>query len=177
MMPRIEAARVAVLGIAGSGANAVVAGTGAIGLSQQLSQTHSFLYLDLPIWIFFIGVVVLALLGSFASLYTDVMNDARLTASQMAVNLTLGFFSGVIGAFIILPAITAKPPIQIMLITSVSLSFVGTVMIRNIGDLARSPELAHIIKTLLLERIQAIFMLIFDRIEAFISFVLGGRKK
>lgn len=177
MTHRIETARVAVLSVAGGGANAVVASSGAIGISQQLNQTHSFLYLDLPIWIFFIGTIFLALIGSLFSLYTDVMSNAKLTAPQMAANLALGFIVGIIGAFVILPAITTKFPIQVMLVTSLSLSFVGSLLIVNIGGFVRSPELRVAIKDVVTTALAAIKNLIIERVDLFIQLLFGGRKK
>lgn len=177
MTHRIDTAKIAMLNIAGGGANAIVAGSGAIGITQQLNQTHSFLYLDLPIWIFFVGTIILALIGSLGSLYTDVMSNSKLSATQMTVNLALGFLTGVIGAFIILPAITARPPIQIMLVTSLSLSFVGTVMIKNIGDIARSGELWAAVKDIFIAMLEPIKAIVINKFDLLMQLFFGGRNK
>lgn len=165
MSQKIEAART-VASITGSAATYVATGTSAAGLAHQLNQTHPFLYLDLPIWIFFVGAFMLAIVGSFGSLYIDTMREANLSYTQKFVNLSLGFMTGLIGAFIILPAFTAAPPMPLLLLTSLVMSFVGTVAIRNIGELVRSEELWDAAKVILTERLQTL-----------VSLVFGGRKK
>ena len=73
MPHRIEAAKATVTSLAGNGANLVAVASAATGLTQQLNQTHPFLYLDLPIWLFFAAAVILSMMGSLVSLFVDLM--------------------------------------------------------------------------------------------------------
>lgn len=166
MTHSIEAARLSIASITGGSATYVAAATSAAGLSNQLNQTHLFLYLQLPIWIFFVGAFMLAIVGSFGSLYIDTMREADLSYAQKIVNLSLGFMTGLVGAFVILPALTAAPKMPLLLLTSLVMSFVGTVIVRNIGELVRSDELWDAVKGLLIERLKTL-----------VSLVFGGRKK
>lgn len=170
MTHRIEAAKMAVASIAQGGAHVFLTVVGAAGLNSQLNQTHNFLYLDLPIWIFFVLAIILSLAGSFFSLLTDLMNDPSLTFGQKIINLTLGFSVGVISTFVVLPTITTKPPVQILLITALIMSFVGAILVKNIGDFVRNPELWLAVRTVLKN-------LILERLESFVSLIFGGRKK
>jgi hypothetical protein len=177
MTQPIEAAtKITVTTIAGNGAHYLAVASSAAGLSQQLNQTHNFLYLDLPVWVFFSFALVLAAIGSLGSLYTDVMKQTDITGAQMAANLVLGFFAGVIGAFVILPAITT-PPISIVLVTALILSFIGTVLIKNMGDLVRSVELWDAIRDILREQLPAIKALLKERFQALLTLIFGGRHK
>ena len=170
MPNRIEAAKVAVTTIAGGGANIIAVTTTAVGLTQQLNQTHHFLYLDLPIWMFFAAAFILAIIGSLISLTIDLMSVPPLSPARLAFNLLLGFCTGIVGAFVVLPALTTKPTMPLLLLTALCMSFLGTVIIRNIGELLRSAELWQAAKIILKD-----FLL--DRLELFLALFGGGRKK
>lgn len=163
MPNRIEAARVALTTIGGSGANLIAIATTTVGMTQQLNQTHNFLYLDIPIWMFFTAAFILAFIGSLLSLFIDLMNVPPLSLARLAFNLLLGFFTGIVGAFVILPAFTTDPTMPLLLLTALCMSFLGTVLVRNIGELLRSAELWQeakiIIKDFLLERLQLVLAL------------------
>jgi len=170
----IDAAKVTIVSIVGHGANYMAVATSAAGISQQFSQTHSFLYLDLPLWVFFVATLVLAAIGSLASLYTDVMQDGDMTAGMMAVNLVLGFVAGNVGAFILLPVFTENPPMPLVLLTALIMSFIGTVIIKNIGEIVRSAEMSQALKSLFIEVVTVVKDLIVGRIKAVFALFFGG---
>lgn len=181
MNHRIEAVRVASTSIIGGGANYIAVASAASGLAQQLNQTHSFLYLDLPIWLFFAAAMVLAMIGSLVSLFIDLMATPPLSPARLAVNLILGFLCGVVGAFVVLPSFTANPPMPLLLLTALCMSFLGTVIVRNIGELLRSAELWQSIKTLLKELIIELLEffkdVVLERLKLLAAVFFGGRNK
>lgn len=177
MPHRIETAKLAAISVAGGSANLIAVTTAATGLTQQLNQTHQFLYLDLPIWIFFAGAFVLSIIGSVISLYIDVMNQTPMTRSQLVINLTMGFLIGVLGAFVVLPALAAEPPMPIILLTALFMSVLGTVLIRNIGEILRSAELWQAVKDIVMSALAAVKEVAIERMDLFIQLIFGGRKK
>ena len=157
-------AKITTANIVGGGANLVAVATSAAGLNEQLSHTMPFLYLDLPLWFFFLLTFLLSVIGSFGSLFVDRMNDTGLKTSQKASNMTVGVLMGLVGAFVILPSITGgEPEMSVMLLTGLAMSFLGTILVRNIGDLARSDELTRAVKSFLL-----------SRAKSFLALFLGG---
>ncbi|WP_352309106.1 hypothetical protein [Psychrobacter sp. W2-37-MNA-CIBAN-0211] len=162
MNNHIVAAKITTANIVGGGANLIAVTTSAAGLNEQLSHTLPFLYLDLPLWFFFFLTFVLSVIGSFGSLFVDRMKDTGLTASQKISNMTVGIVTGLVGAFIILPSITGgEPEMSVMLLTGLAMSFLGTILVRNIGDLARSDELTKAVKSVLLSRAKSFLALFF----------------
>lgn len=170
MNHRFDVVKMTTTSIAGGGANYIAVASAAGGLAQQLNQTHPFLYLDLPIWMFFAAAMTLAMIGSLASLLIDLMAQPPLSAIHLALNLILGFMTGIVGAFVLLPAFTAKPTMPLLLLTALSMSFLGTVIIRNIGELVRSTELWQSIK-------ETLKGAILERVDLVVQLVFGGRKK
>lgn len=181
MTHRIEAARMTATSIVGGGANYIAVGSAASGLAHQLNQTHPFLYLDLPIWLFFAAALVLAMIGSIASLFVDLMTTPELSPAQLSINLILGFLTGTIGAFVVLPAVTSSPTMPLLLLTALAMSFLGTVLVRNIGDLLRSADLWHGIKTLtkdaIIEALEFLKNLAIERFKLLLAVFFGGHKK
>lgn len=181
MNDRLEAARLTVTAVAGGSANYVAVATSAVGLTQQLNQTHPFLYLDLPIWLFFAGALVLAMIGSLASLFIDLMAQPPLSPMRLVINLALGFFTGIVGAFVLLPAFTASPTMPLLLLTALSMSFLGTVIVRNIGEVLRSAELWQSIKSVLsdsvIEALQFFKDVLMERLKLLAAVFFGGHKK
>ena len=170
MPNKFEAAKITVTSIAGGGANFIAVVSTAAGLTQQLNQTHHFLYLDLPIWIFFAAAFILAFIGSLLSLLIDLMSVPPLSTGRLIFNLILGFCVGIVGAFVLLPAFTTKPTMPLLLLTALCMSFLGTVIVRNIGELLRSAELWQAVKIIIKD-----FLL--DRLELVLALFGGGRKK
>lgn len=177
MPNRIEAARLTIVNIAGGSANYIVVATSAVGLTQQLNQPHEFLYLQLPLWMFFLATLALSLIGSLGSLYIDAIRESNLSFGQKIINLGLGFLVGIIGAFLILPALVAKPPVLVILLTALTMSFIGVVLVRNIGDLVRSQELWNAAKEVCKEVLVFLKDLLIERIKIFVSLFVGGRDK
>jgi hypothetical protein len=177
MQNNIQVARVALTNVVGDGANYVVAASAAAGLSGQLNQTHHFLYLDLPIWLFFAVALVLSAIGSLGSLYIDMMSETKFSYAQITVNLILGFITGIIGAFIILPAVTANPPIPLILITALIMSLIGTVLVKNLGDLIRSAGLWQAIKEIAMEALVVVKNLVIERLKLLLAVFFGGGSK
>ena len=181
MTHRIEAARFTATSILGGGANYIAVASAASGLAQQLNQTHPFLYLDLPIWIFFAGALVLAMIGSIASLFIDMLATPPLSPFRLGVNLMLGFFTGIVGAFVVLPSFTSSPTMPLLLLTALSMSFLGTVVVRNIGEILRSAELWRSIKALLsdsvIEALQFFKDVLMERLKLLAAVFFGGHKK
>ena len=181
MTHRIEAARMTATSIIGGGANYIAVGSAASGLAHQLNQTHPFLYLDLPIWLFFAGALLLAMIGSFIALFIDLMATPPLSAARLAINLMLGFLTGLVGAFVVLPSVTATPPMPLFLLTALAMSFLGTVLVRNIGELLRSAELWNAIKALLkdgiIEALAFLRNLVIERLKLLFAVFFGGHNK
>lgn len=181
MPHRIEAAKMTAISLAGSGANYVAVASAASGLTQQLNQTHPFLYLDLPIWLFFAAAVILSMMGSLVSLFIDLMATPPPSVARLAINLILGFLIGIIGAFVILPSVTAAPPMPLLLLTALSMSLLGTVIIRNIGEVLRSAELWQSIKTIIkdviIEALEVAKKIAIERWKLFLALIFGGHSK
>lgn len=137
----------------------------AVGITEQLSQPHHFMHLNLPLWMFFLGVFLLSFVGSVASLFTDTM---ELSNGKKISNLIMGFMTGVLGAFVLLPAITDDPSVDIMLVTALIMAFSGTVLLHIFGTFLRSDttksgvtqaivEFASVIKDRIILAIKALF--------------------
>ena len=164
MSSHLLAAKITTANIVGGGANLVAVATSAAGLNEQLNVSMPFLYLDLPLWFFFLLTFLLSIIGAFGSLLVDRMADTGLTNSQKVGNMTVGILTGLVGAFIILPSITGgEPEMSVMLLTGLAMSFLGTILIRNIGDLARSDELWAEAKAISISRLKHL-----------VAFFIGG---
>lgn len=157
-------AKITTANIVGGGANLVAVATSAAGLNEQLSHTYPFLYLNLPLWFFFLLTFLLSVVGAFGSLFVDRMAETGLSVTQKLSNFIVGVVTGLVGAFIILPSITGgEPEMSVMLLTALAMSFLGTILIRNIGDLARSAELWDEVKSISISRIKHL-----------VAFFIGG---
>ena len=102
MQHNIDTAKLTIGLIASSVASIFSASASAVAITDQLNQTHTFLYLNLPIWVFFFAVLLLSMLGSAASLLTDIYTsdmEQRPSVLQQIFHLAGGFFSGIVGAF------------------------------------------------------------------------------
>lgn len=114
-----------------------IMGAGSATLAYQASQMHSFLHMSLPLWWFFLAVVVLSLFGSLASLLTDTMLTS---IRRKTMNFVMGFCFGLLSAFIILPSLSSNPSVGLMMMTALVFSFSGTVLLHNFGKIIRSDE-------------------------------------
>lgn len=181
MNHRFDVVKMTTTSIVGGGANYIAVASAAGGLAQQLNQTHAFLYLDLPIWMFFAAAMILAMTGSLASLLIDLMAQPPLSTAHLALNLILGFMTGIVGAFVLLPVFTAKPTMPLLLLTALSMSFLGTVLVRNIGELLRSTEIWQSIKTtlkeIILESMVILKDVVVERFKLLLAVFFGGPKR
>ena len=93
----------------------------------------------------------------------------------------LGFFTGIVGAFVVLPSFTSSPTMPLLLLTALSMSFLGTVVVRNIGEILRSAELWRSIKALLsdsvIEALQFFKDVLMERQKLLAAVFFGGHKK
>ncbi|WP_230657768.1 hypothetical protein [Psychrobacter sp. I-STPA10] len=135
-----------------------------LSIGEQLNQPHEFLYLNLPIWYFFVAVFLLSAIGSLVAFFTDTLSekDQKYQSSngRKIGNLFIGFITGIIGTFVVLPAFTAHPPVGIMLITSLVVSFAGSVLIHNLSELKRDDELQTSVRKLIVKRLVSIINLL-----------------
>ncbi|WP_296405031.1 hypothetical protein [Psychrobacter sp.] len=158
MQHKIEAAKMTVGLIIGSSVSMLSASGSAIALTEQLNAPHKFLYLNLPMWMFFSAIFALSIIGSVASLFTDIYKDngfKTLPISHQILHFIGGFLSGIIGAFVLLPAFTQtqSPPLEIMMVTALALSSSGVVLLNNWGELKRDEKLQQSVRQLIISRI------------------------
>ncbi|MCC3344500.1 hypothetical protein [Psychrobacter sanguinis] len=161
MQHNIDAAKMTLGLILSSTASMVGASASAVAITDQLSQTRPFLYLNLPIWVFFCAVLLLSMIGAIASLFTDIYankDSLRPPVTHQLLHIFGGFISGIVGAFVVLPAVTSaeNPSIEVMLVTALVLSFSGVVLINNLGDVKRDKALQQSIRKLLVARLSLI---------------------
>lgn len=140
-----------------------------LSLQEQLNQTQPFLHLQLPIWIFYSATAILAVVGAIASLYTDTMQTSIVGRLK---NIFMGFLVGLVSAFVILPVATTKPSVELMMFTSLVLSFSGTVLLHIVGAAMRSTEANNGISATIFE----IASVVKDRLLAAFRALFGGDK-
>lgn len=116
-----------------------VAGAAFGGVAHQMGQTHLFLHMNLPLWWFFLAVVVLSIFGSAASLLTDAMQTG---IKHKFINFLLGFGIGLLSAFVVLPSLSSTPSVGLMMLTALVFSFSGTVLLHNLSRILRSDAFA-----------------------------------
>lgn len=158
MPQNIAAAKTTLALLASSSASLVGAATSAVAISEQLNKQQDFLYLSLPIWFFFVGVFVLSAIGAIGAFFTDTLsNDGSKTSlSRRIGNLIVGFISGVIGAFVVLPSFTTHPPMPLLWITALVMSFSGSVLIHNLAKVKQDEELQASVRRLVVRRVTGI---------------------
>ena len=178
MSHKVATAKIALANIVGNGANVAAVGVGGEVFARELGQTHLFLYLNLPIWVFFALTVVLAAVGSVASLYVDVMKEAQLSYSQKFMNLAMGFLAGLVGAFVVLPTFVPNPTMAVLMLTGLCASFAGVLLIFNIGEFLRSAELWAGLKKILTDfTLQGAKTLVMGRLRLLAAWILKGDDK
>ena len=138
-------------------------------LLAQLNTLYPFLYLSLPLWYFFILMLLVATLGSFFALLTDVVEDEPNTLKKLA----LAFGLGVTTSFIILPSIIAAPSMGTLLLTSLVASFSGSIILIVLAQVLRDKTLQIAIKTSISKSI----LYGFSKLEGLIDYLTGGPKK
>lgn len=153
MPQNIAAAKVTIGLMAGSSASIVGAGASAFALTDQLNKGQDFMHMSLPLWFFLAGVLVISALGAIAAFFTDIYMDAKtgITTSypRRVGNALVGFMSGLVGTFVVLPAFTTSPPMAILWVTALVMSFAGSVLVKNAAELKRDEDLQRSVRGLL----------------------------
>lgn len=149
-----------------------LAGTTTAGSSlsvlQQLSVLYPFLYLQLPLYIFFILIAVMCLLGSLAALLTDVMDSEPNSFKKVS----LAFGTGLVSAFVVLPSLVAAPSMGTLLLTALGASFSGTVLVFIFAQVLKDKTLQTTIK----DSISKSIIYGFSKLSKFIDALAGGKK-
>lgn len=144
----------------------------AMSLGVQLNQQHEFMHLYLPLWYFYVAMIVLSFAGAFLSLATDTLRDKGSTMGKVITATTVGL----IVSFILLPAVTAQPSPVVMLVTAVGGGFSGTVLLYLAARLINNQSLQDSVIDLLSTRIVTILDILTGRIVDFITRLFGGPK-
>ncbi len=147
----LETAKMLTLSTAATAASAASFG-------MQLNQPYAFFYLQLPLWFFYIAMIVLAFVGAFLALMTDYMQARGTSSGKFFTALSVGL----IMSFIILPTFIDEPSIGLMLTTALFGSLSGTILLYMVGRLLNDDELLDEVYTLLKSRLLG-FLRLFGR--------------
>jgi len=120
----------------------------AAGISAQLGQKHAFFYLQLPLWLFFIAMVVLTFLGAFIALTTDYMRARGTTASKFTTAIVVGL----VISFVVLPTLITEPSAGLMMVTAFFGGLSGTILTYVSMRLLNNKELQDAVVTLIVQR-------------------------
>ena len=149
-----------------------LAGTATVGSSlgilQQLNVLYPFLYLQLPLYIFFIMKIVMCLLGSLAALLTDVID----TEPSSFKKVVLAFGTGLVSTFVILPSIITAPSMGTLMLTALGASFSGTVLVFILAQVLKDKTLQTTIKNSISKSV----IYGFSKLDKFIDFLSGNKK-
>lgn len=149
-----ETAKLLMLSAAGTAASVA-------SFSIQLNQPYAFFYLQLPLWFFYIAMVILAFVGAFFALMTDYMQARGTKVGKFFTALSVGL----IMSFIVLPTFISEPSIGLMLITALFGSLSGTILLYMVGRLFSDEEL-----------LDAVYDLLKSRLISFIGIFGRGKK-
>lgn len=142
--------------------------SGSLTLTQQLNVLYPFLYLQLPLYIFFILIIIAALIGSLAALLTDVMEEEASSFKKVLFAFSIGLTS----SFIILPSLVSVPSMGILLLTALGTSFSGTILIYILAQVIKDKNIQSAIKN----SISKTILYVFNKAESFIDYFLGNKK-
>lgn len=151
-----------------SGAGAGVATGSSLSLIQQLNVLYPFLYLYLPLWGFFVLIIVVCLVGATGALLTDVMESEKNSFKKVG----LAFGTGLVSAFIILPSLVSAPTMGTLLLTALGASFSGTILVFILAQVLKDQTLQSAIKNSISKSI----LYAFSKVESFIDFLSGSKK-
>lgn len=150
-----------------------VSGATSIGVTPsllaQLNTLYPFLYLSLPLWYFFVAVLIVCLIGSVGALLTDVMENEPNTFKKLG----LAFGTGVVSAFVILPSLVAAPSMGTLMLTALGASFSGTILVYIFAQVLKDKTLQTAIKN----SIGKTILYGFSKFEGLIDYLTGGNKK
>lgn len=136
-----KTAQLLTLSVAGTAASAA-------GISAQLGQTHAFFYLQLPLWLFFIAMIVLTFAGAFLSLTTDYMRSRGTYWGKFGTALTVGL----VVSFVVLPTIIREPSVGLMMVTAFFGGLSGTILTYVCMRLLSNKELQDAVIDLIVQR-------------------------
>lgn len=142
--------------------------TASVSILEQLNVLYPFLYLQLPLYVFFILVVIMCLLGSLAALLTDVVD----TEPSSFKKVVLAFGTGLVSAFVVLPSLVVAPSMGTLLLTALGASFSGTVLVFILAQVLKDKTLQKTIRNSISKSI----IYGFNKIDKFIDFLSGGKK-
>lgn len=137
----LESAKLLTLSTAGTAASAA-------GISAQLSQTHAFFYLQLPLWFFYIAMIVLAFAGAFLSLTTDYMRSRGTFWGKFGTAIVVGL----VISFVVLPTLITEPSAGLMMITAFGGGLSGTILTYVTMRLLNNKELLDAVIDLIVQR-------------------------
>ena len=142
-----------------------------MSLAQQLSVLYPFLYLQLPLYVFFILIALAALLGATAAILTDVMENEKNNFKKVA----FAFGTGLTSSFIILPSIITAPSMGILILTALGTSFSGTILIYILAQVIKDKSIQTGIKN----SIGKTILYGIGKLESLLDFLIGtkGGKK
>ena len=125
------------IGTAVSVAGAVSATVENKDVWAQLNETHMYLGLNVPLWWLYALIIILPFIGAFWSLTTDTLKGKGSVTGKLLTAATVGL----VGAFIIVPAVTESPNIIVMMVVSLFGSYAGTVLLLLLGRLLNNQAL------------------------------------
>lgn len=137
----LEAAKLLTLSTAGTAASAA-------GISAQLGQTHAFFYLQLPLWFFYIAMIVLAFAGAFLSLTTDYMRSRGTACGKFGTAMIVGL----VISFVVLPTLITEPSAGLMMVTAFFGGLSGTILTYVAMRLLNNKELQDAVIDLIVQR-------------------------
>lgn len=149
------------------------AAASAVGLGAQLNQTYAFLYLQLPLWYFYVAMVILSFLGSFWALFTDTV-QAR---GNPYLKTLVAFTVGIVSSFIILPMFSAQPPVEVMLGMALAGSFSGTVLLFLVADVINDEELRREVLVVLKTGVIEVVKVVASRVMSVVNAIFKGGGK
>ena len=162
-----QTAKLLTLSAAGTAASAA-------SISAQLGQTHNFFYLQLPLWLFFIAMIVLTFAGAFLSLTTDYMRTRGTTLSKLTTAVVVALFV----SFIVLPTIITEPSVGLMMVTAFFGGLSGTILTYVFMRLLNNKELQDAVIDLIVNRAikfaGVVIDLVTDHAAKLLSVVLAG---
>ena len=149
-----------------------VSGVTSVGVTPslvaQLNALYPFLYLSLPLWYFFVMVVIVCFIGAIGALLTDVMDNEPNSLKKIG----LAFGTGLVSAFIVLPSLVAAPSMGTLLLTALGASFSGTILVFIFVQVLKDKAIQTTIK----QTISKTIIYGFSKLGSFIDLLTGGKK-
>lgn len=145
----------------------VTTASGSMSIAQQLSVLYPFLYLQLPLYVFFIMIAVAAFIGSVAALLTDVMENEKSNFKK----IFFAFGTGLTSSFIILPSIVTAPTMGILILTALGTSFSGTILVYILAQVIKDKNIQKGVKN----SIGKTILYGLSKLEGFVDYLLGSK--